>query len=144
MFKPTYGPYYDFYPTGQLREEGFMIDGLLDYSKTYDKNGTLRSNKQYIDNNIYKHIYYQPNGHLEEELFYKNKLKHGQSRRYHYNGTIRTDMFYYEDSPIGQWIYYNNDGTVIMKDTFKGNMKYKLMKLFTLGRYPKISAQLLL
>ena len=56
----------------------------------------------------------------------EDSSEHGPYTNYHTNGQIHSAGNYHRGFPIGEWIYYNEDGTEKERKTFeKHNMEYR-------------------
>ena len=50
-----------------------------------------------------------------QEMYMKNNSRHGPYKSYWHNGNLESEGYYYEGDEVGEWIYYNPDGTGIKK-----------------------------
>lgn len=78
----------EFYPCGQLRYEGYMLEGLeTGYWRFYYSGGKLRKHGEYV---------YGLKEHWWEE--------------YYDNGRLKMEGAYHEGKKVHYWIYYNRGG----------------------------------
>lgn len=53
---------------------------------------------------------YFPNGSVRSVMHYKEGMKHGKSKVYHFNGELNYEGMYKNGSRSGTWSYYDDKG----------------------------------
>lgn len=123
MFRPNFGPFYEFYPTGQLQVEGFMKNGNCLYYASYTKYGTMEEEYIYDEEeyNSYTKKKYYPNGSIKNEYKYVDEKLNGRFVQYRINGIIKYDGFYHNGLRYGIWNQYNERGEKICEEHYRRN-----------------------
>ncbi|MFH0984410.1 MAG: toxin-antitoxin system YwqK family antitoxin [Candidatus Omnitrophota bacterium] len=93
------GPYREYYPNGQLKNEEFYRDGQLDGpSRWYYKSGRLKGETFYKDGTLHGVFKdYHENGQVRFEEVYKNGLPEHVAKFYDENGKLE------KNGPPGEW-----------------------------------------
>jgi len=83
----------DYYLNDSLQMSGHFLDKILT-----QKTDTFK--------------YYYPNGKLSSTAVYKNDVLHGNLKSYYVTGNISKSANYNMNVPAGEWIWYNEDGSI--------------------------------
>ncbi len=137
-----HGEYTSFFPDGQIHEQRFYQDNLLDgeskvffangkldyvenhkkaqYEGLYQKyfeNGQLSNEGQYVNNEMsgmWKRWY--ENGQLREEVQFAANNENGPFKEFHENGKLKTEGTYINgDNEQGELLIYNEEGVLSEK-----------------------------
>ena len=121
-----YGPFKEYYDTGQLKNYSNIIkDGKHNgVVKKYFRNGNL----EFIGNMIMNKLdglakQYYENGKLVAEANYVNGVKNGSVKDYHENGNIDKEGEYLYGNKYGIWKCYDVDGKLIKEEEYGGTRK---------------------
>lgn len=121
--EPYNGPYIENYPSGEVKLEIFLKDGLL-HGKylSYFENGNVNEIRTYsegIKENRWETFNSQ--GMKISEANFLNDMKHGKWLVWDENGVLRYDMEYTEGDRSGIWRIYNEKGEKISEKEYSAN-----------------------
>lgn len=135
------GVYKEFYENGQIRKEVMSENGKITKTIEYHPNGKL-SSETFYDNKeeIESYVYYDESGQKYFEERYRNgRIRAGyqyvtekpepvevsvNSKPYqirNLEGTVITSGEYSKGNMSGEWSYFNNNGSIKIKQNFNNN-----------------------
>ena len=109
----------EYYPTGDLKYEVFVIDGKYEghYKEYFQSQDNNKSQLQVIYNYVngekngpYK-LYYEDGQLLEISNCFNNKVN-GEFKKYHKNGKLWIDTQYIDDKRYGEYKSYHSNGKI--------------------------------
>lgn len=133
-----HGPYKAYFENGQIRDDGnyennrmigiwkqWYENGVQMTESTY-KNGHVsnfqfwdKDGKQTVKNGTGTMTLTYPKGNPMSQNSYKNCLMDGKWTSWHDNGQIMS-VFYYElGKPVGEWLYWDEEGNLIKREKQK-------------------------
>ena len=84
--------------------------------RDYYLNDSIHMTGHFLDKNLTQKTDtlkdYYPNGKLSSTAVYKNNVLHGKLKSYYVTGNISKSANYDMNEPTGEWIWYNEDGTI--------------------------------
>lgn len=139
------GPFKVYYEDGKLLQEGHFEKGLLeDTVRTWYPDGTLKDITLFqngvpnglalaynSEGTLIKSVPFaggRISGELKEffetgtikiRQFYQNGNQEGDFFEYHPNGKLKTKGQFSKDEAVGIWIYYNDTGEEIGRETYR-------------------------
>jgi len=109
-----------YYLNGKKSSQMNFVDGKeTGVSKFYDIEGRLKTEYEIRNDSLNGYYLNYDDGILSSFYSYENGKLNGAGYGYHKNGKISLDSYYKDDSPVGVFIYYDQDGIVYQKDTYK-------------------------
>jgi len=109
----AHGKYQEWHPNGQLKIEGFVIEGTPDVSEvaqlTWFFEGLC--------------LAYDENGHLSAKIFYDKGLLEGTAQYFHPDGTLSQEIPYYKDEVHGIVQSFDKTGNCIEKIAYNQGKK---------------------
>jgi antitoxin component YwqK of YwqJK toxin-antitoxin module len=109
----AHGKYMEWHPNGQVKIEGFVIEGTPDVSEvaqlTWFFEGLC--------------LAYDENGHLSAKIFYDKGLLEGTSQYFHPDGTLSQEVPYYKDAVHGVVQSFDTAGNCIEKIAYSQGEK---------------------
>lgn len=138
-----------YYENGELKSEKNDSDGITLYRKTYDEKGNLEESKELDKFGIEKIVKYDKNGHIDNEIHWKNekivfqsfrqftgKRRNNTTYDINENKTIKVER-YFSNGQL-EWIkkYKNDkvDGKVLIYDIAGRIRKYEEYSNGVLGK----------
>jgi len=73
---------------------------------------------------------YYKNGKLKMSSYYQNDTLHGVCYTYYKSGKIESSGMYKNGQKVEDYLYYNQEGLIIMKITFSDGKRKKLLKYY--------------
>jgi len=131
------GKYSAFYDSGIPRAKGeFKNDMMSGVWQYYYPNGKIQSIQEFKNGITISIDYwdisgvqtikdgtgvakqYSQCGKIESIMSYKDNVLHGKCETWFPNGVKATESFYKNGQPIGTWLYWNEFGELIKKESF--------------------------
>lgn len=110
----------------KIKEKNIINDNkqYLEYLDYYDdkKPKTIITVKYINGVKIKFYVKYYENGIIENEIHYKDNLKHGTCKSYYENGNFRYEENYIDGKKDGKQIYYYMNGFESRKCRYKNNI----------------------
>lgn len=104
--------------------------------KYYHKESkTVMTTENYLNDKIVnaRKVYFS-DGKLAEEVFYKNGLKDGLSKKYSKNGKLLEESIYVNNELQGPYKVFDESGKILIKGQFKKDKKNALWQYFENGK----------
>lgn len=121
------GPYQDLYPTGEIRDSGFVKDGqFVGEWKSYSKNGYLEYLERTDGINDTSRWYY-PSGQLKSIGFHTNGIQEGESIHYFENGLVEQELKWQQGLMHGAQFYYDSEGELLEIQHWKNGVKVRMV-----------------
>jgi len=112
-----------YFPSGQVKYEGFSKDGKIDFTNNFYENGQFESKIQYSNNEPTSESFYFDNGQLKEKKSYKDDKLDGKYVSYFEDGQIKKDIVY-QNGNMKSHTYYFSNGKVEREGT--GDCEYRI------------------
>jgi antitoxin component YwqK of YwqJK toxin-antitoxin module len=103
---------------GNIANEKYFYGNMIVYSKTYYKNGSLKSIFEYDKKIKYEELtgyyktYYRNTGVLESEMHLLNGEINGEQKIYKSDGALSIVGNYINNILVGKKSYYNSEGKI--------------------------------
>jgi antitoxin component YwqK of YwqJK toxin-antitoxin module len=149
LYNKRHGVRKDYYPNGQLSmiknyingvqvgeykhwyEDGkisldviYRDDGILIKSEHWNQTGILTSKKSLIENDTYELTrYYECDGKLHDKVITEGDKWNGEYKSWWHNGNKCIETTYKDDKIHGDYLYWNEDGTLKEKCVYENGEK---------------------
>ena len=143
------GKHVEFFPSGKLAVKGNYYDGLKNgiweyyntkgekflrpyhkdklegLSKEYLIDGTIIFGNYFNDREIGTWTTMTKDSVILKEITYFKGYLHGPFREFYKSGKIYEEGYYLKGKKEGEWMIYNNDGTIKLIETYKNDLLIK-------------------
>jgi uncharacterized protein len=111
------GKWESYYRNGQIETEQMYENGKLNGPmKYYYETGELKLSSNFKDSiQVDTQFEYYANGNKKNEVEFQNNQRHGDFIAYHPNGKLSIKGFYQGGVPVGNWEWYDDTGTNLLK-----------------------------
>ena len=118
-----------FYPNGQLKEAGALVDSLKNgYWITYSKEGNVEIECTYLNDTLNgPFILYYFNGNIKVKGNMKSGDWQGKRIFYYLNGNIKNQGEYENGKLNGIWEYFDENGNLDKRIVYKNGEKPKVL-----------------
>lgn len=123
--------FFYFYPSGKIKAI-YYYSGNNVKILMFNTDSSLKSEGFYSDYNKKDSSwkYYDKNGVLISDEFYRNNMKHGVWKTYYNNGKVSEEIEWKNNFKDGIWNQYFDDGTKKLVAGYKNNLFHGLFKSF--------------
>ena len=116
IYYPLEGKYYDYYKTGEIQTEGFVVNHKFEgLKKLYSKNGNISYQANMINGSGWSSDYYE-SGSMKDSFYLANGKQYGTYKEWYENGKLLEISNWNNSLQHGARVTFFENGVIKLKD----------------------------